>query len=107
MNRKQLFAGVKEEQKERARKIRELRASRKQDKRNGRQLWQIESDIWHLKWEFRHIHIAYCEMRGRLRHEIERPAENNKASQARIDPIKEVWKKKIDEDVCISAQGSN
>lgn len=107
MTRKQLFTTIKEEQKIRAKKIRELKNSRKQDKRNGRQFWEIESDIWNLKWPYRHVHIAYCEMRGRTREQIECPGEYNKASQRKIDEIKESWTKQLDENVCVGAQGSN
>lgn len=107
MTRKQLFSKIKEEQKEIARKIRKLKNSRKKDKRHGRELWCIECDIFRLKWTFRHIHIVYCEMRGRTREQIECPRESNKASQYKIDSIKEEWDKQLDENVCVGAQGSN
>ena len=107
MTRKELFKKIKEEQKVRAKKLRELKKSRKQDKRNGRPLWSILCDIWSLKREFRHTHIAYCELRGRLRGQIECPREGNKASQYLIDKFKAAWLDKIDENVCAGAQGSN
>lgn len=107
MTKKELFGKIKEEQKTRAKKIRELKNSRKQDKRNGRALWRIESEIMSKKWEFRHTHIAYCELRGRSREQIECPREGNKASQYRIDKLKEEWAGKISENVCAGAQGSN
>ena len=37
---------------------------------------------------FRHHHIAYCELRGRTRDQIERPAENNLPNEAWIARIK-------------------
>lgn len=107
MTRKQLFDEIKEVQKIRAKEIRKLKASRKQDKRNGRKLWEIESDIRDLKYDFRHVHIAYCEIRGRSREQIERPKDYNKASQHQIDKLKEKWASKINEDVCVGTQGSN
>ncbi len=33
-----------------------------------------------LRYEFRHHHIAYCELRGRKREEIEQPAFDNMPS---------------------------
>jgi len=103
MTRKNLFKQIKEQQKIIATRIRKLKDSRKIDKRNGRQLYSIESDIWQLKYEFRHRHIASCEMRGRTRDQIEKPREGNQASQREIDSYKQDWKDKIDEDVCARA----
>jgi hypothetical protein len=103
MTRKQLFKEVKEEQKVRARTIRELKSSRKKDKRNGRELWHIERDINNFKWLFRHTHIVYCEMRGRTREQIECPRKGNKASQHKIDKLKEEWGNKLSENVCVGA----
>lgn len=107
MTRKQLLREVKEQLKIWAKEIRTLKRSRKQDKRNGRVLWEIEYDIQSLKWSFRHHHIAYCEIRGRSREEIECPREGNPASQDKIDQLKEKWDNKIDEDVCVDTTGSN
>jgi len=99
MTRKQLLQKIKQEQKARAKEIRELKSTRKQDKRNGRQLYAIESDIVWEKYEFRHHHIAYCEMRGRTRDQIECPREDNLPVQREIDRIKEEWMEQLDEDV--------
>jgi len=107
MTKKELFGKIKEEQKKKAGWIRELKKSRKQDKRNGRELWSILGDIYRLKRDFRHTHIAYCELRGRSREQIECPREGNKASQYLIDKFKEEWLAKINENVCAGAQGSN
>ncbi len=99
MTYKELFKQIKEQQKILASRLTELKRSRKQDKRNGRSLWNIEDDIWHLKNDFRHRHITYCEMRGRTRDQIERPREDNPASQSWIDDLKKRWMEQIDEDV--------
>lgn len=107
MTKKQLLREVKEQLKAWGKELKKLKRSRKQDKRNGRALWRIESDVQSLKWIFRHNHIAYCETRGRTREQIECPRDGNEASENRIDQIKEEWVNKIDEDVCVSAQGSN
>ena len=44
---------------------------------------------------FRHNHIAYCELRGRLRSEIEKPREGNEPSESLVDRIKKEWLVKI------------
>lgn len=107
MTRKQLYKRIKKEQKVRAKELRALKNSRKKDKRNGRQLWKILSDIYHYKWEYRHVHIAYCELRGRSREQIECPRDDNKASQWKIDELKDRWMGELGEDVCAGTQGSN
>ncbi len=71
-----VMKGIKEKLKGYAKEIRPLKNSRKMDKRNGRSLSSIENDINHLKYEFRHLHIAYCEIRGKSREQIERPTRN-------------------------------
>jgi len=45
---------------------------------------------------FRHAHIAYCELRGRTRDQIENPRENNKPSESLIKTHKKDWKEKIE-----------
>ena len=39
--------------------------------------WRDTSALWKLSHEFRHKHIAYCQLRGRERHQIEKPREDN------------------------------
>ncbi len=59
---------------------------------------QIRKD--HDDWDsvvFRHQHIAYCELRGRQRIKIEKPADNNKPNDTWIDTIKEELTKQIEE----------
>ena len=107
MTRKQLLKEVKDQLKIWASLSKDLKKSRKQDKRNGRSLWLIEDMIRGLRWDFRHNHIAYCELRGWSREQIECPRDNNKASEYYIDKLKERWAGKIDEDVRASSQGSN
>jgi len=103
MTKYELLQEVKGQLKEWAIEIRSLKATRKQDKRGGRSLDDIENDIRKLKFKFRHHHIAYCEMRGRTREQIEQPAEGNYPDQYTVTNIKKEWSKKIDEDVCIGA----
>ena len=80
--------------------IRELKDSRKEDKRT-RPLWEIEVKILKLKFEFRHNHIAYCELRGTPYDKIESPSIYNPPNGSLIEKIKIEWKKKIENaNVC-------
>jgi len=95
---------LKEKLKSWGKQIRYLKNTRKQDKREGRTLQDIEFDIYKLKREFRHHHIAYCEMRGRTRLQIELPSEDNKPSEDYITKIKEEWmEEEIDEAIRLVA----
>ena len=58
MTKKELKHKIKEEQKLRATQLRNLKASRKEDKRGDRQLWEIELDIKTAKETYRVNHIA-------------------------------------------------
>lgn len=44
-----------------------------------------------LSDDFRHKHIAYCELRGRTRDQIEKPHENNLPDENRIKEIKDEY----------------
>lgn len=55
-----------------------------------------------LKYEFRHKHIAYCLLRGRVINEIETPAENNKPNELYIKEIFNAYT----ENVCVGSQRS-
>ena len=59
---------------------------------------KIKAD--HIDWDsvtFRHQHIAYCELRGRDRKQIEQPREDNLPNETWIDKIKKEWSEKIEE----------
>jgi len=54
----------------------------------------------HDDWDsitFRHQHIAYCELRGKKREEIERPAQDNKPDEDWISRVKNEWESLIQE----------
>jgi len=101
MTKYELLQEIKGQLKGWATEIRFLKSTRKQDKRGDRLLYDIESDIRELKHRFRYHHIAYCEMRGRTREQIEQPAEDNCPNETKIVKIKNEWKAKIDENVCV------
>ena len=56
-----------------------------------------------LSWEFRHHHIAYCELRGRTRDQIEIPGEKNLPNNNYVNEIKAEWQVKINEALCADA----
>jgi hypothetical protein len=93
---------LKNELKELANKIRATRKSFKNEQRNeslhfknlnidfitklpgtndwykdDQKIWTFESDLYKLKKLFRHKHIAYCLLKGRVYEQIEKPSENN------------------------------
>jgi hypothetical protein len=65
---------MKDELKQLAKEIREWKGNRKQDKRCKLNLeqYEIQYRIDRRKDEFRHIHIAYCMLRGRIYEQIEK-----------------------------------
>lgn len=79
---------IKNQQKERGFTIRKLKNERKGTKPED----ELSSTLWYLyktRIEFRHIHIAYCEVRGRTREQIEIPREDNRPNETKITEIKE------------------
>ena len=76
-----------------AENIRKTRFQYKEAQRNGlynvycRLCW----DLLRLQRDYRHHHIAYCELRGRTRDQIEQPRENNSPSEIRIQEIKKKY----------------
>jgi hypothetical protein len=45
-------------------------------------------EIYHRQYLYRHHHIAYSELRGKTREQIEKPKENNKPNEKVIEKIK-------------------
>jgi len=103
---------IKEEQKSRVKNIRAYKFALKQayrdklfNKKEG-ETWR-EYDARYSEWkksvppsdsrEFRHWHIAYCEVRGRTRDQIEKPHESNKPSESMILKYKEKILKELKE----------
>lgn len=86
-----------------ATEIRTLKNQRPLKNRGDKKLWIIDSDLCQLKYHFRHIHIAYCELRGRSRVQIEKPSEFNKPNQSYIDKIKKEILDKYEAEQAIRA----
>ena len=81
----------KVEQKKLAQEIRKLKSQRKEsDCGYVRNLEMYRDD-------YRHHHIAYCELRGRTREQIEIPRKGNEPNNGYVDTIKEKWLNKLRE----------
>ena len=107
---------IKEEQKVLAEDIKQLRLRRKPKRREELGPYELKNKTtkqkWNLSYHYRHIHIAYCELRGRKRDQIEQPASDNPANESIIQDVKTKWIDEIEkyaqemaqrEDVCASA----
>ena len=87
---------IKIEQKEKGLTIRSLKKQRKGNK-PGDELSNILWDLYKVRNEFRHTHIAYCEIRGKTREQIEIPREDNKPNEDKITRTKEEITRRIEE----------
>jgi len=98
------YPELKQELKDLAKELRYWKSKRKLPARQelGKALWEVESAIYWRRREFRHKHIAYCQLRGRERYKIERPADDNLPNEATIERIMAEHAK----DVCASAERS-
>jgi len=73
---------LKEELKGMAVEIREKKYGVKEKQRSGKDAWREQGDLYSLKYDFRHKHIAYCLMRGRTCEQIEQKCrEGNEPNQ--------------------------
>ena len=98
------YLELKHQLKDWANQIRFYKDHRKLDKRGDYSLSFLEYEILKLKWDFRHNHVAYCELRGREYNEIEKPAPGNEPNRKFIEKIKQDWRER-NENVCPSAEG--
>ena len=79
--------------KETAMQIRQTRLEHKKAQRANlirvanKKLWTLEG----LQEDYRHHHIAYCELRGKTRDQIEQPRDNNAPNEFKINQIKEQY----------------
>jgi len=73
--------------------------------REGKSSWKEKYQLDDLRCEFRHFHIARCEMRGRTRDEIEKPGENHLPNEEKINNIKFEWTARIEEAIRIDQGG--
>ena len=89
--------------KDKAQAIRETRIRLKEEQRNGSgyKAATMQIGLLHLKLDYRHHHIAYCELRGRTREQIERHTREDTPAlnENQINSIKEAyaWEAEIEE----------
>lgn len=102
--KKSRYPELKQELKDLAVNIRYGKSKRKPKSRVG--LTPEQLDVWRRternRYDFRHKHIAYCQLRGRQRYEIERPAKDNLPNEHYIEEIMDEHR----EDVCTRAERS-
>lgn len=57
--------------------------------------WEFYGDIRYLSSEYRCRHIAYCELRGRTREQIEKPDINNPVDERKVSNWKVLWQAEL------------
>lgn len=101
---KEIYKEIKEELKSLAIEIKNLKTERNDSFREN-DIDKASTIQWkHLpraKYEYRHKHIARCELKGRNRNQIEIPNENNQPNETYIKQIKEEWIKRLNETICL------
>jgi len=91
---------MKEDLKSLANKIRNGKSARKPKNRNESNIFDYDR-LYGYRYDYRHMHIAYCLMKGRKMEEIENPSPSNLPNDLTIDRyIKEYT---YEEDVCSCA----
>lgn len=93
-----IMSSIKEQLIGMANEIRELKTHRPL---SNRVTWDIDELDCHIKAisaEFRSTHIAYCEVRGKTRDQIEKPSDNNKADEYWVTRIKDHLLAKLEEE---------
>ena len=88
---------IKEELKKLAQEIKEAKIDLKDQQRNGTAGWKTFSNVDNLKYEFRHLHIAYCLIKGRKYEEIEQPREGNEPDDQYIEELQKKVTKVLNE----------
>jgi len=74
-----------------ATEIRETRKVCKEKQRKYGDCWELQQKLYYMSKKHRHYHIAYSELRGKNREQIERPREDNLPNEDRIKEIKEKY----------------
>ena len=104
--RKKLL-GLKEELKQLAKNIRRARNKFKDNQRKfSKNIIGYDDlfdgslrELYKCKYEFRHKHIVYCQLRGRRREQIEVPREDNRPNETYIEELTKAY----EETLCASA----
>lgn len=87
---------LKAKNKELATAIRKARTEHKETQRGNLKkepIWKTEARLKHLQYEYRHHHIAYCELRGRSRIQIEQKLRDctPRPNESYINQLKEEY----------------
>ena len=99
MTYKELKKHIKDEQKVLAEAIKKGKFARKPSNRTANNIGYHDSLFWN-RINYRHKHIAYCEMFNRKKYsEIEQPRHNNKPNRRKIDGYKTEWMGLLDEEI--------
>jgi len=79
--------------KETAANIRKTRQEYKEAQRGRKTSWGLLGELHQLQRDYRHHHIAYCELRGRTRDQIERTLRDDtpRPNERYINEIKEKY----------------
>ena len=93
--RHEVLTRIKEELKDEASKIHELKKMRTKFCRGDTPLNELESTVAISGRHFRHKYIAYCEENGRDRRAIEIPRKDNKPNEYTIITYKDKWNEEI------------
>ena len=100
MTKYEIIKKIKEEQKQLASEIREKKKWRKNPPKSCKYcISGFVPELITLKYTYRHQHIAYCELRGRERHQIEVPAPDNLPNDSYIEKIKNEWLSEVSDEV--------
>ncbi len=90
------YTKIKEEQKKRAKSIRNGKSVRKPH------MWEKhpefhadDRNLYRNSYEYRHWHIARCELKGLKREQIENPANNNLPNNKYIKDLKDQLKEEV------------
>ena len=82
---------LKQVLKEKAANLKDAKKRLKEEQRNGSgyKASLMQAGLVSLKRDYRHHHVAYCELRGRTREQIEKPRPTTEAlSEYQLDAIK-------------------
>jgi len=79
---------LKLKNKETSKQLRERNLKLKENQKQGKCCSNEMCSLYYARKEYRHYHIAYCELRGRTRDQIEKPRRGNEVNEQLIQNIK-------------------
>ncbi len=82
-----------------AKDIKDTRIQLREAQKNNGASSSIMFALYLKRCTYRNYHIAYCELRGRSRDQIEKPREHNNANEYEIEKIKKAFAWEVAEQV--------